>query len=457
MNKNLRLLCILLFFVFFNSKVNAQNITYTFVDPCTQDVSYFSIPIQGTTTVVFLNHQQTFTAQDVSSGAFANWINQVYSDYRIVVPCSVQSTNVVRNLISTQILSNTIGNLIGSITSQVGSETSSNDAASKGKTESDKKKKTDNSTSNTNNTTTSNTNNSTENNQNSQSGTQNNQNSPVVSENSQSQGQSTTDVQSSNTSNSQGQNTSDNQSDGGEINGTMAMNVDSKNDKGGSSNGKSSSKGNPMIISSDYTNAQNLDKSFTGIINIGTSKSSLTGKSSYGLTSMTWFNFKQFAISARYTTIHFSKNGKLKLIHNFNLTGLYTYGNYMGFVGYSAILNANKWGVTGANISVSTTKISEDQNTFISPAITAFYTRPTRVNKRLTLSPELYVISTPLVYSSAEKTTVKDRTFSAFIGTGVDYQITKKFKVNMNYKANMSTNPDFPILNFFLIGSKINL
>jgi hypothetical protein len=27
----------------------------------------------------------------------------------------------------------------------------------------------------------------------------------------------------------------------------------------------------------------------------------------------------------------------------------------------------------------------------------------------------------------------------------------------MNYKLNTSTNPDFPILSFFLIGSKINL
>jgi hypothetical protein len=453
MNKKLRLLLIVICVIFFNFKVNAQSITYTFVDPCTQNVSYFSIPLQGTTTIVFLNQQRTFTADDVASGVFANWINQVYSDYRITVPCSVQSTNVVRNLISTQILSNTIGNLIGSITSQVGSETSSNDAASKGKTESDKKKKTDNKTSNTNNSTTSNTNNSTENNQNSQSGEQSNQNSPVVSENSQSQGQSTSNDQSSNP---QSKNTSDNQSDGGEINGTMAMNVDSKNEKGGSSS-KSSGNGNPIIISSDYTNAQNLDKSFTGIINIGMSQSSLTGKSSYGLTSMTWFNFKQFALSGRYTSIHFSKNGKLKLIHNLNLTGLYTYGNYMGFFGYSVILNAGKWGITGANVSVSTTKITEDKNTFISPAITAFYTRPTKVNNKLILSPELYVISTPLVYSSAEKTTVSDRTFSAFIGTGIDYQITQKFKVNINYKVNMSTNPDFPILNFFLIGSKINL
>jgi hypothetical protein len=233
------------------------------------------------------------------------------------------------------------------------------------------------------------------------------------------------------------------------------MNVDARNDKGGG--GKSSQKNNPIIVSSDYTNAQNLDRSYTGIINIGMSQSSLTGTSSWGLTSMTWFNFKQFAISGRYTKINFSNNGKLKFIHNLNLTGVYTYGNFMGFVGYSGILNAGKWGVTGINISAAATKINEDGNLFLSPSITGFYTRPFMAGSRLTISPEIYVISTPLVYSSLEKMTVTDRTFSAFLGSGFDYQITKRFKINMNYKANLSTNPEFPILSFFLIGSKVNL
>ena len=67
------------------------------------------------------------------------------------------------------------------------------------------------------------------------------------------------------------------------------------------------------------------------------------------------------------------------------------------------------------------------------------------------------MISTPLVYSTKEKVTVTDRYFSGFIGSGFDYQISKRFKVNVNYKANLSTNPKFPILSFFLIGSKINL
>jgi len=172
---------------------------------------------------------------------------------------------------------------------------------------------------------------------------------------------------------------------------------------------------------------------------------------------MIWFNFKQFALSGRYSKIQFSKNGKLKLIHNLNLTGVYSYGNYLGFLGYSAILNAGKWGVTGANISAAATKIPEDGNVFISPSVTAFYTKPFQANKRLIISPEIYIISTPLIYSSVDKVTVTDRTFSAFVGSGFDYQLSKRFKFNFNYKLNMSTNPEFPILSFFLIGSKVNL
>ena len=139
------------------------------------------------------------------------------------------------------------------------------------------------------------------------------------------------------------------------------------------------------------------------------------------------------------------------------MTAVYTYGNILGFVGYSGILNAGKWGVTGFNVSAATTLVTSDKSAFISPSVTAFYTKPFKANKRLTVSPELYLISTPLIYSTKEKVTTTDRTFSMFLGSGFDYQLTKRFKFNLSYKANLSTNPDFPILSFFLIGSKINL
>ena len=469
--KRLKTFLSIFFILFLNFKAESQSLVYSFIDPCTKIVTNFSIPLQGGTTIYFLGQQRAFTAADYNGGIFGSWINQVYSDYRKISPCSVQSTTVVRNQITSQIIGNTVSSVVGSIMGQAQSIASGNlvnddggkDNSGGGKSKSDKKQK-KNETNNSNNGSStsngSNTGNTTNGGTNQQSTISNNGGSQGTNtENSNSNtGNGGTVGNSGNSTTTSSQNQGNSQQKGEDVVGSTTMNVDSRQENGSNKGGgKSSARSNPVIVSSDLTSAQNLDRSFTGIINIGMSQSSLTGTSSWGVTSMTWFNFKQFAISGRYSKIQFSKNGKLKLIHNLNLTGVYSYGNYLGFLGYSAILNAGKWGVTGVNVSAAATKIPEDGNLFISPSVTAFYTKPFKANTRLIISPEIYIISTPLIYSSVDKVTVTDRTFSAFLGSGFDYQLSKRFKFNFNYKLNMSTNPDFPILSFFLIGSKVNL
>jgi hypothetical protein len=467
--KRLRIYLSVLFIVCLSWKAEAQTLTYQFVDPCTKAITYFSVPATGTI-VYFYGQSRSFVADDVANGTFGSWINQVYADYRKISPCGQQQGQVTQNQITSQIIGNTVQSVVGSIMSQAQSAASStisnvatsastsnsssaggSDAASKNNKDGDKKNNDKNGESNS----TSNTTNG--------SGSSNNS-STGVPVSSSSSGNSSVPATGTDTKT---------EAKGEEVAATTTMNVDQQNQnsskddngggggssggKGGKNNSKSGTT-NPLIISSDFTTAQNLDKSFTPILNLSMSKSSMTGASSFGLTSMIWFNFKQFALSAKYTKINFSKNGKLKWVNNISLTSVYSYGNIIGFVGYSGILNAGKWGVTGFNTSGAMTLITgEQKNTFISPSLTAFYTKPFTTGKKLTISPELYIISTPLIYSTKEKVTTTDRTFSAFIGSGFDYQISRRFKINMNYKANMSTNKDFPILSFFLIGSKINL
>jgi len=459
--KKLRIYLSILLIICLSWRAEAQTLTYSFVDPCTSQVTNFSIPATGTI-VYFYGQSRSFVPGDVQNGTLAAWINQVYSDYRKISPCGQQQGQVTQNQITSQIIGNTVQSVVSSIMSQAQSAASStitgvatsastanassaggNDAASKN----NKNEENSKSSSNSSNGTTGNG-----------SGSGNNS--------------STGGSNSSGSSEQTKQTDTKTEQKSEEVAATTTMNVDQQNQnsskddnsssgggggKGGKNGGKSGTT-NPLIVSSDFTTAQNLDKSFTPILNLSMSQSSMTGMSSWGLTSMIWFNFKQFALSGKYTKIHFSQNGKLKWVHNLNLTGVYSYGNIIGFVGYSGILNAGKWGVTGFNTSAAMTLITgEQKNTFISPSITAFYTKPFKGSKRLTISPELYIISTPLIYSTVDKVTTTDRTFSAFIGSGFDYQLTRRFKLNMNYKANLSTNPDFPILSFFLIGSKINL
>ena len=454
-------------------KAEAQTLTYSFIDPCTKVVTYFSVPAQGTV-IFFLGQSRSFVPGDVQNGTLAAWINQVYADYRKVAPCGQQQGQVTQNQITSQIIGNTVQSVVGSIMSQaqsaaagtmqsVTTTASTSNASSAGSSDAASKNNKDGGTKKSNNE-----NNNTSNQSNSGNGEVGNNNNTNTGSNTSGNNSS---VGSGGSVAQSSTDTKKEEAKGEEVVATTTMNVDQQNQnsskddnsssggggKGGKSGGKSGST-NPLIISSDFTTAQNLDKSFTPILNLSMSQSSMTGMSSWGLTSMIWFNFKQFALSGKYTKINFSKNGKLKWVHNINLTSVYSYGNIIGFVGYSGILNAGKWGVTGFNTSAAMTLITGDQkNTFISPSITAFYTKPFTTGKRFTISPELYIISTPLIYSTKEKITTTDRTFSAFIGSGFDYQLTRRFKFNVNYKANMSTNPDFPILSFFLIGSKINL
>ena len=379
------------------------------------------VPANGTV-IFFLNKSKAFTASDVANGNLATWINQVYSDYRKVSPCSIQSGQVTQNQITSQVVGSAVQSVVSSVmssasTSAVSSVTSS--AVSS-----------------------------------------------VSSSATSSVSSSATSSVSSSTSSSGGS-----QQGGEEVAASTTASQDASNDQktetssssGGGKGGRSSSSrakasnSNPMLVQSDLTTAQNLNGSFTPILNLGLSQSSMTGASSWGLTGMIWMNFKQFALSGRYTKMQFSKSGSLRYIHNFSMTGVYSYGNLIGFVGYSGIINLNKYGVTGFNVSASGALISEDKSSFFSPTITAFYTKPFTTGKKLTISPELYIMSTPLIYSAKDRVTATDRTFAAFIGSGFDYKITKRFKFNFNYKLNVSTNTEIPMLSFFLIGSKVNL
>ena len=381
------------------------------------------VPANGTV-IFFLNKSKAFTPGDVANGNLASWINQVYSDYRKVSPCSIQSGQVTQNQITSQVVGSAVqsvvSNVIGSASTSAVSSVTSSAVSSVSSS----------ATSSVSSSATSTVSSSTSSSGGSEQGSQ-----EVASSTTSSQDAS--NDQKTETSSSSG---------GGKSGGG----------KGGSSKAKASNS-NPMLVQSDLTTAQNLNGSFTPILNLGLSQSSMTGASSWGLTGMIWMNFKQFALSGRYTKMQFSKSGSLRYIHNFSITGVYSYGNLIGFAGYSGIINLNKYGVTGFNVSASGALISEDKSSFFSPTITAFYTKPFTTGKKLTISPELYIMSTPLIYSAKDRVTSTDRTFAAFIGSGFDYKITKRFKFNFNYKLNVSTNTEIPMLSFFLIGSKVNL
>jgi hypothetical protein len=93
----------------------------------------------------------------------------------------------------------------------------------------------------------------------------------------------------------------------------------------------------------------------------------------------------------------------------------------------------------------------------LSPSIITFYTRPFQVSKKQTVSPEIYIISSPVTLGQRDKKTTYDTNVSFFTGAGTDIRFSKKFKLNINFKVNISTNSNIPAMSVFALGSKINI
>jgi hypothetical protein len=224
---------------------------------------------------------------------------------------------------------------------------------------------------------------------------------------------------------------------------------------------------NPMILASDLTTSEGPDLKYNVIASFGISKTSMVGNESWGINTMIWSTLKQFALSGGYTKMDF-KNGKIENIHSYSMTLAYLDGNYMNLIGYTNITPNLKYGTYGYNVGIVTLlvkdneysdlKIKEVRNTFnisFTTSVVGFWTRPFIVNRKTTLSPQIFLMNTPINWNSKTGETTVNRQIGFLFGSSFDYKISKRFGLSLNYKISGSTQKNTPILNNFLIGSRL--
>ena len=385
----------------------SQTIIQTFTDPCTKLVSVFNIPITGSTTVIFYNKYRTFTAADVNSGVFQTWINQVYEEYRKLSPCSVAQTAAT----ATQVTASAVSTAVSAAASSAASSASSSAASAAASSASSS--------------------------------------AASSSGGGSSESSSSSSSESSSSESSSGESKSESKSE-------------SKGGGGKSSSksgGKAQARVNPILFNSDFTGGQSLDRSINVIATGGISQSSMAGDMSWGVTGMVWSNLKQFALSGRYTKMNFD-GGKLQSLNNYGVTVAYAFGSMFGFATYAYIYPMGKWGVTGANltVSVNNSEYAEGKKQYnITHSLLLFYTKPFPINRRITISPDLYISGSPVTYATKQKQFLVSEDMGFLTGASVDYSITKRFKINLGVRTSLSTNPDQPALFFAVVGSKVNL
>jgi hypothetical protein len=189
--------------------------------------------------------------------------------------------------------------------------------------------------------------------------------------------------------------------------------------------------------------------------NVNMSKSLNEGMFSYGLNTSVRADLKQVVIGGSTSDIIMRK-GKLLGVTSTSVTYVTDWNNKFIFYGWSFVKPLQKGAVAGLALSGNTLLLTGSQ-TLISPSIIAFYTRPYQISKKQVISPEIYIISSPVMFGQQDKKATYDPNLSFFTGAGTDVKFSKKFKLNINFKVNISTNSNVPVMSVFAIGSKINI
>jgi hypothetical protein len=142
----------------------------------------------------------------------------------------------------------------------------------------------------------------------------------------------------------------------------------------------------------------------------------------------------------------------------------------MSLVGYTYIKPHPKFGTYGYNLGAITlllkdTKIINSKtgetkdifNTSFSTSVVTFWTKPYVVDRKITLSPQVFLMNSPISWNSKTGETTVDRQFGFLVGSSFDYKISKRFGFSFNYKLAGSTLKGAPLLSNFLIGSRVML
>ena len=174
---------------------------------------------------------------------------------------------------------------------------------------------------------------------------------------------------------------------------------------------------------------------------------------------MIWSSLKQFALSGGITKMNL-KGGALVSMNSYSVTTAYLSGTLMGLAGFTWIKPHPKFGVYGYNLGLVNLLSPQETGGYsygMSSSTVVFWTKPYQMNKKLTLSPQVFTMMPGGSWDSSNGKITMGKDFGFLVGTSVDYKLSKKFGLSFNYKINTSTASGAPILSNFLIGSRLML
>ena len=228
----------------------------------------------------------------------------------------------------------------------------------------------------------------------------------------------------------------------------------------------------PIQLKADMMSMQTPLGPYNQVLNIGASRSSIYGDVAYSANMMVWDNLQQVSFMGARSKVNMTDDYQVK---NISATSI-GYSNNYGFSTMmlsQSLMKPFKSGLTvGVGISAGTTFVSYPikENFMVSYNVLA--TKSFQIGSRITYSPALIWTQTPFMSIESGvnfdwenpmgfqfKNVLKGSEIDgmAILANSFTVQLTKRFSFNVGWTAIKSTNPQIPLINSFMIGSKIPL
>ena len=228
----------------------------------------------------------------------------------------------------------------------------------------------------------------------------------------------------------------------------------------------------PIQLKADAMSMQTPLGPYNQVLNLGASRSSIYGDVSYSANVMIWDNLQQISFMGARSEVNMTDDYKVKNI-------VATSVGYSNNFGYStlmlsqSIMKPFQNGLTvGLGISAGSSFVSYPikENFMISYNVLA--TKSFQLGSRITYSPAFIWSQTPFMSTESGvnfdwenpmgfqfKNQLKGTEIGGMgiIANSFTVQLTQRFSFNIGWTAIKSTNPQIPLINSFMIGSKIPL
>ena len=220
----------------------------------------------------------------------------------------------------------------------------------------------------------------------------------------------------------------------------------------------------PIVLKADAMAMQALTGGYNSVLMVGASQTSIWGDRSYGVTGMIFDNLKQYGISANTSTVSITSDYEVAWVDGFNVSYMRNYNMNAGTISASRMKplgKGGKYGTIGLGLNFSTMwgkdAFGESMGTSTSYGYNALYTNSIQVHPRLNYAPAMIFSQSPLTYFNGEpiSQTSKDQIY--ILSNAFTVNITQRFSLNLNWTLIYSTNEFVPLMNSFMIGSKIPL